>query len=395
MNIIGKPKNILFVSIVSTFLVGSVLLSFLSKSGNKEHSGKKQIVDSFVSVSFVVAGDAMAHYPQITSAYDASKKDYNFYPVFQYISPVIKQFDYSIVNYETTAGGKPYTGYPQFSAPDTLAYVLKDAGFKFFVNANNHSVDRGLKGINNTIDVFDKYQIPHAGTYKDEETRNNVCPSIQNIKGLKVAILNYTYGTNGLIIPEPTVIDTIDTVQIKKDLKKALDSLPDVVLVCMHWGLEYQREPNKEQKDLAKLLFENGADVIVGSHPHVIQPIEMVSFDYNNRPKTGLVIWSLGNFVSNQRKQYTNGGILVNFTIEKNLFKNTIKIKDIGYIPFWVYKASSPENYYVLPVYKFENNDSVFKLNNIDELAFNTFIKDTRAHLKRDTLNIKEYFPSN
>jgi 2',3'-cyclic-nucleotide 2'-phosphodiesterase (5'-nucleotidase family) len=208
-----------------------------------------------------------------------------------------------------------------------------------------------------------------------------------------VAILNYTYGTNGLFIPEPSVVNTIDTLLIKKDLKKALDSLPDLVMVCMHWGIEYQREPNQEQKDLAKLLFENGADIIVGSHPHVVQPLEIVSFDFKERKKTGLVIWSLGNFVSNQRQQYTNGGILVDFTIEKNILKNTMKIKDVGYLPFWVYKTASPEKFFLLPVYLFENDSVVFNLNKTDKQAFNTFIKDTRSHLNRDANNIKEYFP--
>jgi poly-gamma-glutamate capsule biosynthesis protein CapA/YwtB (metallophosphatase superfamily) len=388
-----QSRNIFFVSVFSTIIIGTVLLFFIRNQESKTPSGKRQITDTVISVSFVVAGDAMAHYPQITSAYNTSKGDYDFYPVFQFIKPVINKFDFSIVNYETTAGGKPYAGYPQFSAPDTFAYVLKDAGFKFFVNANNHSVDRGLNGINKTIDIFDKYKIPHTGTFKDEESRNKSYPSIQYIKGLKIAILNYTYGTNGLFIPEPAIIDTIDTVQIKRDLKKALDSIPDVVIVCMHWGEEYKREPNQLQKDLAAFLFENGADIIVGSHPHVVQPLELMTFNYKNRIKTGLVIWSLGNFISNQRNQYTNGGILVNFTVNKNISRNSLTIAEVGYIPFWVYKAKSPEAFYILPVYKFENDTSVFKLSKTDKAAFTTFIKDTRSHLNRDTLNFKEFFP--
>ena len=392
---LGKSRNILFVSITSTLLTGFVMISFIKKNNHSDKEPKKEIIDSFIRISIVVAGDAMAHYPQIASAYNDTNKDYDFYPVFQYISPVIKKFDFSIVNYETTAGGKPYTGYPQFSAPDTLAYIIKDAGFKFFVNANNHSVDKGLKGITNTIDVFDKYNIPHTGTFKDEASRNEVYPSIQVINGLKIAILNYTYGTNGLFIPEPKIVNTIDTNVIKVDLKKALDSIPDAVVVCMHWGIEYQREPNQEQINLANFLFENGADVIVGSHPHVIQPLELATFNYKNKSKTGLIIWSLGNFVSNQRKQYTNGGIMVDFTLEKNKFTNTLKIKEVGYIPFWVYKTTKPEKFYILPICLFENDTTIFKLNNTDKTAFETFIKDTRSHLKRDTLNIKEYFPTN
>ena len=390
---IGMRRNTIYISIVSTILLGFILISFVRNSELNAAKDKKAKVDTFIRVSFVVAGDAMAHYPQLTSAYISDSDKYDFYPVFQYISPVIKKFDFSIVNYETTAGGKPYTGYPQFSAPDTFAYVLKNAGFKFFVNANNHCVDRGINGIDHTIDVFDNYQIPHTGTFKDEKSRDSLYPSIQKIKGLKIAILNYTYGTNGIFIPEPAVIDTIDTVIIKKDLKRALDSVPDVIIVCMHWGVEYQRVPNKEQKDLAEFLFENGADIIVGSHPHVVQPIELMTFNYKDKTKTGLVIWSLGNFVSNQRKQYTNGGILADFTIEKNIFTKVVSVKDIGYIPVWVYKATGPEKFYVLPVYKFEHDTSIFELNKKDKLAFSTFIKDTRKHLMRDTSNIKEFIP--
>ena len=392
-------ENNIFKSI-SFFVAGVSIITFLilimfpESPASTQHSNFDNsplvVNDSFERVTLIAAGDAMSHLPQVASAWDTSCKCYDYTDVFKYLPPVLNKSDVAFVNFETTNGGLPYSGFPQFSSPDTIAWFLKSAGFNFFVNANNHSNDKGLKGINRTLDIFDRDSIKHTGVFRDSVERKKNYPVLLNIKGFKLAILNYTYGTNKIEAPLPAIVNIIDTTIIKADLKCASDLKPDAIIVLMHWGVEYQREANYEQKDQAEFLFRNGVDVIVGSHPHVVQPIEFYNFSYNNKPKTGLVIWSLGNFISNQRDQYKDGGIFVKFDIAKNIYTGKIKIDNVYYIPFWVYKQLAPTKYYILPISKFENDSTTFLMNREDKLAFKTFINDVRSHLKRDTSNIKE-----
>lgn len=353
------------------------------------------VSDSFERFTIVAAGDAMSHLPQVLSVYDTACQCYDYTNTFKYIRPIFKNTDLAFVNYETTNAGPPYKGYPKFTAPDTLAWFLKNAGFNFFVNANNHTNDHGLKGVLGTLNAFDRYDIRHTGVFRDSDDRKKNYPYILREKGFKFAILNYTYGTNGMPTIKPSIVNTIDTLQMKADLEAAKDSTPDAIIVLMHWGTEYKREPGPDQKPLANFLFRNGTDVIIGSHPHVVQPIEYYNFSYNGKPKTGLVIWSLGNFVANQRRHYTNGGIFVRFDIARNIYTGKIKIDNVFYIPMWVYKQPSPIKYYALPVSLFENNSTTFRMNDTDKIAFNTFINDTRLHLARDTARVKEFFLKN
>jgi poly-gamma-glutamate capsule biosynthesis protein CapA/YwtB (metallophosphatase superfamily) len=280
-----------------------------------------------------------------------------------------------------------------FSSPDTFAYNLKQIGFNFLVNANNHSVDKGSKGLIRTLDNFDKAGISHAGVYRSLEERNSTYPYLLKIKGMKIAILNYSYGANGLPIPTGSFLNIIDTLQMASDLKAARDSTADAIVVCMHWGVEYQRLPNYEQKNISDFLFRNGADAIVGSHPHVIQPIEVRNFTYNNKPKQGIVIWSLGNFIANQRKRYADGGLMVKFDIAKNKYTGAVKIDNIYYLPFWVYKQLNPIKYRLLPITDFEKDTTVFKMNAEDQAAFKLFISDVKLHMATDTARIKMWLP--
>jgi len=377
-----------------SFITFFSLVMFTGLSENPYHSKSDNsplvVNDSFERITVIAAGDAMSHMQQVLGAWDTSCRCYDYTDVYQYISPLIKRNDIAFVNFETTNAGTPYSGFPKFSSPDTVAWFLKNAGFNFFVNANNHSSDKGLRGINGTLDVFDRNNIRHTGVFRNSAERKKYYPYILHEKRFKLAVLNYTYGTNSLETPAPAIVNMIDTMLMKKDLADALNSMPDAVLVLMHWGVEYQREPDAEQKKLAEFLFHNGADVIIGSHPHVIQPVEFIEFSYRGKRKTGLVIWSLGNFVANQRKRYTDGGIFVRFDIGRNIYTGKIKIENAAYLPFWLYKQSAPVKYYVLPVSMFENDSNIFNMDAEDKLAIKTFINDTRAHLKRNTINIKE-----
>ena len=392
----SKIKTISFIIGVLSFSIFIFLLFYPGSGAYSDRISNDNnpfvLNDSFKRVTILAVGDAMTHMPVINSTWDTSCKCYDFSNIFKFLPPIIEQADISFVNYETTNAGPPYSGYPQFSSPDTLAWFLKDVGFNFLVNANNHTNDRNLKGVIRTLDVFDRYQIKHTGVFRNEEERNKNYPLFIKEKGLKLAILNYSYSTNGIPTPSPAIVNTIDTLQIKADLKKALDSIPDAVIVLMHWGVEYQREASPEQKKLADFLFRNGADAIIGSHPHVIQPMEIYQFTYQGKQKNGLVIWSLGNFIANQRRHYANGGILAKFDIAKNVFTGKLIIDRISYIPFWVYKQYNPTKYHILPVSLFENDTTTFIMHDSDKTTFKIFSNETRKHMNRDTVNIKELF---
>jgi len=239
----NKIKLPLLIAAIGFVVAAIFLCAKFSQSSNNGNTSLKE--DSIHRVTILAVGDAMAHMPQQNSAKINDSEVYDFQSVFQYIEPLVKSADISIVNYETNAAGKPYSGYPRFSAPDTFIYALKDVGFNFFVNANNHSADKGYVGITRTIDVMDQWDIDHTGTFKNAAERKKNYPFIKKINGMRVAILNYTYGINGSLLPRGTIINQIDTVQMAMDIKKAKDSLSDAIVACMHWGVEDQRMNKK------------------------------------------------------------------------------------------------------------------------------------------------------
>jgi poly-gamma-glutamate capsule biosynthesis protein CapA/YwtB (metallophosphatase superfamily) len=354
-----------------------LLSSFFSKTQNDFKNNEQ--IDAVEVTTVTVAGDAMMHMPQITAGYDKERDSYTFSSWFTEIEPILAQSDLNIINLETTLAGKPYKGYPQFSAPNEYARDLHNAGFNFFVLANNHSVDRKGNGIEKTINTMNDYGIPNTGTFKSEAERDSVYPVLLKFNKTRISLLNCTYGTNGLVPPAPYIVNMIDTLQLKKDIETAKADKSDIIMIAIHWGGEYNREPDDYQKKIADFLVRNGVDIIIGSHPHVIQPIEIIEKNNNKC----LVIWSLGNFVSNQRRHYTDGGMMVQFDI----VKNTSKIKDsyvdnIQYIPFWVYKTPAPVVYKLLPLYKFDQGLSDMTAK--DNASLQEFVTDTRTHLEGD-----------
>ena len=333
--------------------------------------------DSIVYVRVLVAGDAMCHSPQYTNA--KSGNGYDFSGCFQYITEILSQGDLNIVNFETTLAGEPYSGYPQFSAPDEYATSLKDAGFNFFLLANNHCADKGTNGTIATIEKLQNMQISSAGVYLNEQDRQDRYPALLEINGIKIALLNYTYGTNGLSVKKPVSINLLeDTTQIKKDIETAKNKQADIIIALLHWGTEYQRYPDKQQKEKAQFFFKNGTDIIVGSHPHVVQPFEYYMYDNADTTQKKLIFWSLGNFISNQRKEHTDGGIIASFTITKNLISNQVQVENHTAIPYWVYKNTSFfPGYFVLPTENFINDTTTFKFSDEDNKAFKRFIENT------------------
>ena len=267
------------------------------------------------------AGDAMQHKSQIDNAFRNNKYDYSSY--FRHIKYEILRADLAIVNLEGPLGGKPHKGYPMFSIPDEFAVALKDAGFSVFLTANNHAVDCYSRGVRRTIDVLDSIGVYHTGTYKNASEREKNHHLIIEKKGIRMAFLNYTYDTNGMKPEDPSMVNLIDTALIKEDIRKTLLTNPDVIIAAMHWGQEYKLNQSKAQEQLANFLIEQGVDLIIGSHPHVVQPSQVLTDSVTGKKK--LVVYSLGNFVSGMSSVNTDGGQMISVTLKKTDGKTQIE----------------------------------------------------------------------
>lgn len=306
-------------------------------------------------------GDIMVHDSQIKSA-KKRNGNFSFDNVFSEIKPYTEMPDFTIGNLETTISTpeKGYSGYPYFRSPEQLLEALKFSGFDVLTTANNHCLDGGESGANYTLDQLDKYGFIHTGTARNNQERNHIIILEKN--EIRVAILAYTYGTNSrerLALNDKLnciVNFSKDKETIFNDIQAAKNAGVHKIIVCMHWGSEGQRIPNKEQKEMADELFSMGADIILGSHPHMLQPIERkkITTDYGEE-KEVLLAYSLGNFISNQQSKYKDSGIILSINIVRNEESGKVEIKDIYYIPTWVHKYiySDKTEYRILPVGKF------------------------------------------
>ena len=321
-------------------------------------------LDTSVStkISLIFGGDIMCHGPQLRAAYKDSLKNYDFYENYAYLQNIFSNSDFSILNLETTIGVKPYSGYPQFSAPPELLTAAKSAGINVLMTANNHSCDKGKKGIVSTLNFLDNLELKHTGTFRDKKEADSLAPLILEKNGIKIALVNYTYGTNGIPVPYPTRVNLIDTIKIKKDLARAKVLKPDIIIAFLHWGIQYKNYPSKKQKQLADFLHKNGVKIVIGSHPHVIQPIELRRDSLNKISE--ITVFSLGNFISNQRTFPRDGSMLVKFSIEK-LSDGKITIEGFETIPLWVYKFfdKNKAHYLILPVKDFILQPDFFEQN--------------------------------
>ena len=334
------------------------------------------------SLKIVFAGDIMGHDAQIDGAWIDSLGGYDYEPVFRFIKPYLETTDIAVGNLEVTLAGPPYKGYPQFSSPDSVAVEAKKAGFDILLTANNHALDRGQKGFNRTLSILDSLKIIHSGTFSDSISRVRYYPLIIEKNGVRVAILNYTYGTNGLTVKSPSIINRIDSLQIRRDIEKAGKADPDFIIVAIHWGIEYERDENREQQKLAEYMIRNGADAIIGSHPHVIQPVKRYYPDKYDSMKYNLIVYSLGNFVSNQRARYKDGGIMFEMTLIKTAVHTTIS--DYNYMPAWIYREDKADKstFYILPAELYLQNEDYFGFPDHVRYKLTQFYNDTREHLR-------------
>jgi poly-gamma-glutamate capsule biosynthesis protein CapA/YwtB (metallophosphatase superfamily) len=328
-------------------------------------------------LSFIFAGDVMQHGPQITAARNDKTDSYDYDASFQFVKPIIESKDIAIANLEVTHAGKPYAGYPQFSAPDELSAALQTAGFDVIITANNHSCDGGAKGVTRTLDILDALNIKHTGTFRNKAERDANYPLILNEKGMKVALLNYTYGTNGLSVAPPLIVNYIDSAVIRKDIKKAKELKADYIICTMHWGNEYESQPSAYQKKWEKFCYELGVDMIIGSHPHVVQPLETKSIGGENK----LTAWSLGNYVSNQKDRYKNGGLMVAATLEKK--QDKIELTNVEHSFHYVHikQERGVKYYYMLPDFNYLSYRPDFmQKEDLDKMK--EFFNDSRALFK-------------
>ncbi|MCU4175752.1 CapA family protein [Carboxylicivirga sp. N1Y90] len=329
-----------------------------------------------IQIAFV--GDVMGHDTQINSARIDSTGEYDYYSVFKYIKEDLKAADILIANLEVTLAGPPHKGYPQFSSPDTLVDALLDAGVDAFVMANNHCVDRRKKGLERTLKVLDQKGIPRTGVFKDSLDRVKNNPLIIEKKGFRLALLNYTYGTNGIRVSSPNIVNQIDTALMSRDIALAQTMDVDEIIVCMHWGWEYQTKPNPEQKKLTQLLWNKGINVVIGSHPHVVQPMVWKQDDKQSK----MVAYSLGNFVSNQRKAPCDGGVIA--MVELTREADSTYVSGADFQLTWVHtpNENGKKRFYVLPAARYSK--AAYWPDAVARKRMNEYIGEARAVFKNN-----------
>ena len=323
--------------------------SFEVSAGEQE-----EIPVETVTASLAVTGDIMVHSYQYEEAYDQSTGKYDFMHNFTDMKKYFDSADYSIGNFETVLAGEDVgiSDYPCFNTPDSFLDSLEYSGIDFVTTANNHCMDKGTDGLLRTIDKLDEYGFDHTGTYKDEESRNEIF--VKDINGITFAFLSYTYGTNGIPVKNPWNVNLLDEELIKSDIEKAKELNPDFIVVLPHMGVEYEIYPREEFKEWADFMFNCGADIILASHPHVLQPMEVREITKDDgSTRNGFIIYSLGNFISSQTTPPRNAGIIINLDFEKKGIEKA-ELTKVSFIPVWTQfrNAQNINHFMVRSVYE-------------------------------------------
>ncbi len=391
-----------FISIIRIILI-LLLFSIISfnKTGVKQNSiteQNKNIIDSIISdidsvinLRLIFAGDVMSHQRQIKSAFNKSENKYDFTENYIYLRDLISSSDLAFVNIEAPLVCEPpYTGYPSFRKPYEVVNALKFAGFNLFLTANNHSNDAGGKALINTIDIITRQNLYQTGTFRNQAERDSLYPLIIVKSGFKIAVLNYTYGTNEIENDPPTITNIIDTAQIRQDVAKAELSEPDIIIAYLHWGKEYELYENQYQSEYADFLANQGVDLIVGSHPHVIQPVKWIKKQDGD---SVICAYSLGNLISNQRFENTDGGMILEINYTKNILTGEVTISNLFHHFTWVYisertSISPYGNFYIIPVSLFENQKFPnLNLSEYDLSLMTRFVESMRKHMEENSVS--------
>ena len=314
-----------------------------------------------VTISFI--GDIMQHQMQINAALAAGGgNSYNYDNAFRFMEKDFKAADYMVANMEFTVGIKPYSGYPLFSAPPEIAAAAKQSGIDLFLMANNHIVDKFAKGLRSTIDRYNELGVATLGVYENREEAEQKSVLMVELKGMKFAFINYTYGTNGIEVPEPYYVNLQDSTEIKQNIARAKELGADMIIALPHWGEEYHLEPSAWQKRYAKLMFRSGVNAIIGSHPHVPEEAYIYTAPSANAPEDiaqdsvkRVVFYSLGNYISNiTRTGYTLTGVFVSLKFTRDKLSQKVKMLMPDWKYIWCFtKGEYVEDFTVVPMAEF------------------------------------------
>ena len=338
----------------------------------------------FSRITMLFGGDLMQHESQLNAARQPDGQ-YSYSPCYDHIRETVSNADIAIANLETTIGERNYSGYPSFCAPDSFLYAAKGAGFDVLLFANNHCLDKGKRGALRTLQMLDSLDIKHCGVYRDSIDRERRNPLIVNKNNFRIAILNYTYGTNGIPIPKPLIVNLIDKESIANDILKAKRMGVDAIIACMHWGDEYVSLPPTRIKELSEWLILQGVDHIIGNHPHVLQPMEIRRDTLT--PRKSAVVYSLGNLISGMYARKRDGGALVELKMKK-LFDICL-LESLSYGLTWVARPNrdNVKNFTIIPA-----ATSPIKTNGITKEKIQEFLNDSRSLFdKYNTPDITEF----
>lgn len=334
------PTILLSLSILAA---GAVRADDASRGSFPYRSGEPE------RVTLLFTGDVMQHGPQLEAARNPETGEYGYTDCFRYAAPLWKQADFVIVNLETTIGDSGFSGYPAFRSPEALVRDLTASGANVFATANNHIMDWGEKGVRRTLKAIEAQNVPSCGTYADTARYRKHHPLILEKRGIRIALLNYTYGTNNPYAPRSVVVNLLDTLRIKRDIDAARRLKADLIVAAVHWGTEYHTAPSAEQRAMASWLHARGVQAVVGSHPHVVQPIEA------QRDETGalrrLTAYSLGNYISNQRFPNTDGGISLRLEVWRQSPGAVRFDAEYGKHWVWIDRNEAGKRYRVVPEY--------------------------------------------
>lgn len=310
-------------------------------------TGRRISLLDTISITFI--GDVMQHGKQLRSALIEGAdpnlpESYDYSHAFRHIAGQLSKADLAVANMEFPTGVPPYSGYPIFSAPESIALEARRSGIDLFLLANNHLLDKGKRGFLKTLETYDRMGARYTGAYRDSPQERRENPAFFNIRGIRVAILNFTYGTNGFSIPSPCVMNLMDSLRVKENIAKARRMGADIIICTPHWGEEYQLRPSAHQKRWAKMLLREGVKVIVGSHPHVPQAAEITP--------EHVLFYSLGNYISNQTTpDYTQLELMVTIKIQKNNHTGETVLLKPEYEFLWCFKKDEfAPCYTVVPV---------------------------------------------
>ena len=323
------------------------LLSACGKEEQTYTAAAGKPVPVVKTVKMAVVGDIMVHDYQYNEAYDPATDTYDFMHNFQDVKQYFAGNDLVIGNLELTFGGtdRPYSSCPCFNTPDSFLDAVKDAGFNLLTTANNHSMDTGKAGLIRTLDKLDEYNIEHFGTYRSPEERDTIF--YKEVNGITFAFLSYTYSTNGIPVPDDYLVNLLEEDLLVADIQEARKNA-DVVVVMPHMGNEYETYPRDIFVQWADLMFEAGADIVLASHPHVLQKMEYRKVDHGNGVHDGFIIYSLGNFISSQTTPPRNASIILHLTVEQ-VAEEPPNVTEVSFVPIWTqFRNAADENHFVV-----------------------------------------------